>query len=169
MTDIALYHYYANEHPDQVQAQTHIKPMSPGKPTRSQADQLVAARKVIASLVVWRSESSHSWRLEARALSVDPRAIFALRGYIGRANHSFALLYENYPIRKYTKHLKHRIGDRILRVPHKHVWDYDSEDHDAYIPSDIDPDSDINDQFLAFCSECNIDLIGGYQRVLCEV
>ncbi len=59
----------------------------------------------------------------------------------------------------------HPLPDKVLREPHKHTWDFETEDRDAYIPKDIDPNSDINEQFLAFCDECHIELRGGYQSV----
>lgn len=55
----------------------------------------------------------------------------------------------------------------VYTEPHKHRWDEILEDKvGAYIPSDIDPKSDINEQFLAFCKECNIELVGAYQPIM---
>ena len=140
--------------------------MSPSKPTKAEADQLVAARKVVSAPVTWASTPSGSWRLEAKALAIEPRAVFILKGTIGRRNHSFALLYQKYPIRKYTKHYRHRVGKKVFTEPHKHIWDEQQGDRDAYVPDSIDPADNINDQFLSFCRECNIELVGGYQSVM---
>lgn len=138
--------------------------MPSSKPTRTEADDLVAATKVVSSIVVWRAEPT-GWRLQARVLATEKRELLELRGYIGRTNYSFALLYGNIPIRRYTKHYMHRVGKQIFLEPHKHIWDERTEDVEAYIPSDIDPKADVNDQFISFCQECNIDLVGGYQRI----
>lgn len=134
-------------------------------PTKEFADQLVDARKVISEKVTWKQETRGSRRLKATALSLDPRAKFTVTGYIGKKNYSFALLYRNYPIRRFTAHARHIFDNKLFTEPHKHVWDEVNEDGDAYIPEDINPEDDINNQFLAFCEECNINLVGGYQRV----
>ncbi len=133
-------------------------------PTRTEADELVAAQKVISAHVQW-SGYPNGWRLNARVFVVPTRTPLDLRAVIGKTNHSFALLYRSYPIRKYTKHFEHRVGKQVFDRPHKHTWDEELEDREAYYPEDIDPESDINDQFLAFCKECNIELVGGYQSV----
>ncbi len=133
------------------------------KPTKLEADQLVATRKVVSAPVTWTSEVKDTWRLQTKALAPTFKAAFRLVGYVGKRNYSFALLYNNYPIRRYTKHHRHPFGNKVFIDPHKHIWDEHNEGRDAYIPEDINPDDDINEQFLAFCKECNIDLIGGYQ------
>jgi len=142
--------------------------MSPSKPTKAEADRLVAARKVVSALVSWTSDHGRQggWRVEAKALSTEPRAVFRLLGYIGPRNYSFTLLYNNYPIRKFTKHDRHRVCNKVFTEPHKHTWDEEKGDYHAYVPNNIDPTNDVNDQFLAFCEECNIRLVGGYQHIL---
>lgn len=137
--------------------------MPPPLPTKAQADGLVAVRKVVSAAVVWNAVGKGCWRLEARALSVDPVAILRVTGFVGRRNHSFALLYDNYPIRKYTKHHRHRSQSQVFTQPHKHTWDGATRDWEAYVPADIDPLSTVDEQFLAFCRECRIDLVGGYR------
>jgi len=138
--------------------------MSTKRPTKTDADHLVESRKIISANVKWRPAGT-GWRIQARVLAVDIKETFEIRGVIGRTNHSFVLLYHNYPIRKYTAHTPHKIGAKIFSEPHKHVWDGESDGMLAYIPKDIDPKADINDQFLAFCNECNIELLGEYQFV----
>lgn len=135
--------------------------------TRSEADALVDAPKIVTALATWRSVDRYNRKLEVRVFVPDTRQLLRLVGTIGKRNYSFVLLYNNDPIRKYTKHYSHRdsrTGKRVL-VPHKHVWDQEKADSETYIPNDIDPDSDINEQFAAFCKECNIELQGGYQAV----
>lgn len=100
-------------------------------------------------------------------MAVESGELFRLVGYVGRRNFSFVLLYQNYPIRKYTKHQQHfdtKTG-KLIKVPHKHHWDAIKRDSEVFIPEDINPKDDINEQFLAFCRECNIELLGGYQAM----
>ena len=135
-------------------------------PTKTEADNLVAKYKVASSKLAWRPEPK-GWRLQATVMAVDSDdLVFKLTGYIGKSNYSFVLLYQNWPIRKYTKHAPHPIGGVLFTEPHKHLWDGETEQRMAYVPDDIEPDADINDQFLAFCKECNIELVGPYQRVI---
>lgn len=136
-------------------------------PTRADADALAATPKIVTALAQWRQVDPYIRKLEARVFAPEEGVILRLLGTIGRRNYSFVLLFNNNPIRKYTKHHRHtnrRTGEPFL-VPHKHVWDPDYADSDCYIPPDIDPNSDVNEQFLAFCRECHIELLGGYQTV----
>jgi hypothetical protein len=137
-------------------------------PTKQEAEKLIGARKIISASVSWKSFMG-SWRLEAKALEPESNAMLKLLGYIGKDNYSFTLLYVECPIRKYTKHDKHKFQGKVCRVPHKHTWDEINWDAEIYIPTDINPTDDINDQFLDFCRECNIELSSGYQRLVYEL
>ncbi len=133
--------------------------------TEAEAEKLVAAQKIVSAQVRW-IRHPRSWRLEiARVFVVPTRQLLDLHGVIGKTNHSFALVYQGYSIRKYTKHFEHRVAGKVFREPHKHFWTDEWGEDDAYVPQDIDPNSDVNAQFLAFCNECNIELVGGYQAV----
>ena len=90
--------------------------------------------------------------------------ILSLRGYIGRKNRSFVLLYKNIPIRKYTVHPWHRDPVTRKRVdgPHKHIWDDDWGDKRVYVPEDIRK-GDPNNELMDFLNECNISLRGSYR------
>jgi hypothetical protein len=136
--------------------------------TKEQADKLVKAKKTITSSVSWKSAGKNIWRLEARALTTNTKEILILKGYIGKVNYSFVLLYNNNPIRKFTKHYRHTWNGIVYLKPHKHVWNEVTEDKEVYIPGDIDPQNDISHQFLAFCTECNVEIKGGYQTFLLE-
>jgi hypothetical protein len=137
------------------------------KPTKEDAEQLINARKIISGSISWKPVGG-IWRLEAKALEPGTNTILKLNGYIGTNNYSFALLHKNCPIRKFTKHDKHKFNGIICRVPHKHLWSELTEDKEIYVPVDINPQDNINKQFLDFCRECNIELKGGYQPVLYE-
>lgn len=134
-------------------------------PTREEADELIGAAKVVSALVTWKPEGKLRWKLEATVLAVEQNELLKLAAVVGVRNYSFVLLYQNYPLRKYTKHSQHRDSrtGKLVREPHKHIWDEATGDTEVYIPDDINPGHDINDQFMAFCIECNIDLAGGYQ------
>lgn len=134
------------------------------KPTYDEANELVRIPKRIAAKLRWHCEGK-GWKLSARAFGINGDEILEVRGYVGKVNHSFALLYHNFVLRKFTKHAPHKIGLNTFKEPHKHIWDGDSELKQAYIPEDINPNSDINDQFLCFCKECNIEITSEYQRV----
>ena len=142
--------------------------MANEKPTEQEAERLIKARKIVSASVTWKSENG-SWRLEATALEPKSNTILRITGYIGKHNYSFCVLHRNYTIRKYTKHFRHKYKDKIYTEPHKHKWNEREDDAETYIPDDIDPKANINDQFLAFCKECAIDLKGNYQRVLYEL
>lgn len=133
-----------------------------------QADAVVKMRKVVSASVSWKSHSRNTYRLETKALVIDTNEIVVIKGYIGKTNYSFALLYDNTPIRKYTKHERHNWNGKDIRAPHKHTWNEYSMDNEVYIPKDIDPNSSISDQFIAFCNECNIELNGGYQPIMIQ-
>jgi hypothetical protein len=134
-------------------------------PTEKEVEALLKERKIVTASISWSPSINGGWKLEARVLAPDTKELFSLRGMIGKDNYSFALLYKNYPIRKYTKHRSHKfLGVRITQ-PHKHKWNELSRDAEVYIPTDIDPNQNKNEQFLAFCKECNVEILGGYQIV----
>lgn len=130
--------------------------------TAEQANMLVSEPKVIAVNLSWRFTRG-AYRLESTALSTETEEILSLRGYVGRKNRSFALLYKSTPIRKYTVHDRHTDPKTGLRVtgPHKHFWDDVYEDNRVYIPDDIRIGNP-NDELLDFLAECNTTLRGVY-------
>lgn len=139
-----------------------------GKLSTEEADRLVKAKKLVSASVSWKTSNNNSWRLEAKAVELETQEILSIKCYIGKDNYSFALLYKNYPIRKYTKHQRHKFNGTVYDEPHKHTWDTEYGDKQVYIPKDIDPGASIDQQFFSFCNECNIELIGGYQQRLLE-
>lgn len=132
------------------------------KPSQQKSDELVNLPKIISATVKWKKHTQ-GWRLKAKAVAINGEESFELLAYAGKTNYSFALLYKKYPLRKFTKHSPHKIGGLLFDKPHKHVWNGTTENKIAYIPDDIDPDDDINQQFLSFCEECHIEIVGGYQ------
>ncbi len=137
------------------------------KPTRNEAEQLLQAQKSIDDVINWHM-TPQGWRLNVSVQTLEYPEDLRLVGFIGKTNHSFALLYHNCPIRKYTRHAPHEIGGVLYYTPHKHVWNGEDENSEAYVPDNINPSDNINQQFLDFCQECNIELSSGYQWVSYE-
>ena len=134
--------------------------------TEAEAIGLLEENKVIGANVVWRMDGSVS-RLEATVLCIESERTLSLRGFYGKKNRSFVLLYRNTPIRKYTVHASHTdpVTRQVVRQPHKHWWDDEWEDRRVYIPNDIRI-GNLNEEFLDFLQECNIELRGSYTQLL---
>jgi hypothetical protein len=131
--------------------------------TGGKAEAVLKEPKVIAMNLAWQAQG-RAYNLAATVLGTETGYTLSLRGYVGRRNHSFTLLFQNTPIRKWTVHDRHRdpVSKRIFREPHKHTWDDVWEDQRVYIPTDF-PVGDPNRELLAFLKECNIELRGAYQ------
>ena len=130
--------------------------------TKAQADTVLAEPKVIAANLLWRFDRI-CYRLEATVLAEESGELMKLRGYVGRKNRSFVLLYRNTPVRKYTVHPLHtdyETGEKTTE-PHKHTWDEINLDRKVYLPDDIRI-GDANDELIDFLRECNIMLRGAY-------
>ena len=130
--------------------------------TAAEADEIIGLAKVIASNVRWKYLSPN-YRLDVNALVEGSDTVCRIKGFVGKTNHSFVLLYKNSPIRKWTAHDRHRNPDtgEVVTGPHKHTWDDVYEDRVVYIPEDIRV-GDINVEFLDFLAECNIVMRGEY-------
>lgn len=131
--------------------------------TEFDAQKILAEPKVIRQDLVW-SASGRAYRLEAVVIATVSGETLSLHGYVGVQNRSFALLYRDTPIRKFTVHPWHIDPVTRERVtdPHKHTWDDVYQDRRVYLPTDIRI-GDPNDEILDFLRECNISLLGGYQ------
>ena len=134
--------------------------------TESEASRVLEELKVIGANLSWQNDGE-TLRLEATVLCLASQEVLKLRGFVGRTNRSFALLYRNAPIRKYTVHASHTDPVTRARItgPHKHTWDDEWEDKRVYVPSDIRI-GDPNEELLDFLKECNIELWGAYTQVL---
>lgn len=128
------------------------------------ADALSSMQKQIIGLIKWERKSKERYRLNTKVFAFNSEEELDLRGVVGKTNYSFSLLYRNQPVRKFTKHYYHRSKStkEEFREPHKHCWDGNTQDDRAYIPDDIDPQSSIDEQFLAFLKEENITVVGNY-------
>jgi hypothetical protein len=134
---------------------------------QEKADKLSATPKVINEDLQWRPERSGRYRLRAHVLAPLVKEVLELWGVIGKTNFSFTLLFEQLPIRRYDNSARHTTPDgEVITVPHKHTWDNVREDAPVYIPEEIDPNADLNEQLLQFLEEENIRLAGAYQRLM---
>ena len=131
--------------------------------TATEAEMVLAARKTIDVSLSWSGRQDF-YKLQADVLLEDTDEILDLRGNVGRTNRSFALLYRNTPIRKYTVHNVHRdpATNIVHREPHKHFWDDVWGDRRVYIPTDIRIGNP-NEELMDFLGECNIRLSGSYR------
>ena len=128
---------------------------------------MVTEKKIIYGNITWRSPDrrGRTHKFTVRVESLDSGEILKLEGYIGRKNRSFALLYDNTPIRKFTVHNDQPHSDPatgdVFIQPHKHFWDDIWNDRRAYIPDDIRIGNP-NDELIDFLAECNVELRGIY-------
>lgn len=131
--------------------------------TKDEADALIAEPKVIGAKIVWR-RWNRGHRMDAvMALGEESGAVLKLTGWIGPQNRSFVLLYNNYPIRKWTVHHRTKAPDgSTIEGPHKHAWDDDLEDEFAFVPDDIRIGK-APEELEDFLKECNITVLGGMQ------
>jgi hypothetical protein len=124
------------------------------------ANELSKLPKIINEQVIWH-------KLKVRVIAPDIKETLQVIGIIGKTNHSFTLLFQNLPIRRYCNQGRHTSPDGQTVVgPHKHTWDQIHEDSYVYIPDDINPEANPYEQFLQFLSEQNIALNGDYQPPL---
>ena len=87
--------------------------------TEAEANELLRENKVIGANISWRMDGDVS-RLEATVLCIESERTLSLRGFYGKKNRSFVLLYKNTPIRKYTVHASHKdpVTREVVRQPH---------------------------------------------------
>lgn len=140
------------------------------RPTTEEADLLVSAPKIIRQSVTWapiKQSKIPRWRFEVVVVCPHPRVDLRLVGSYGTKNWGLSLLMDMHPIRRTGNHTaEHRNPDgAIVAAPHKHRWDTDQGDRDAYIPTDIDF-GNVNHAFFDFLDECNIRLEGDYQYLM---
>jgi len=135
---------------------------------KDKAELLHRTPKIIPVMLRWQLLAGNRYRIDARVLAPEENEVLKLSCNVGKTNFGFCLLYQNHPFRKYTKHFEHKSWstDEKFREPHKHIWDEDTEDDKAYMPTDINPKSSLDDQLFAFLKEENIVPQGGYQPLL---
>jgi hypothetical protein len=137
--------------------------------SNAEVNDLLAKEKIITANLRWRPKGgkySENYTLEATVLLPEDNLILRLTGWKGKRNRSFVLLYSGDPIKKLTVHYKHRNPDgTMIYGPHKHAWDEENEDRNAYIPNDIEF-GDVNSEFHGFLKQCHINLLGTYAPIL---
>lgn len=79
----------------------------------------------------------------------------------------FSLLFNKIVLRRYDYGGQHTHPDGTKATkPHKHFWTPEDGDAWTYNPEDIDPSTSVDEQLIAFCQECSIELRGSYQPLL---
>ncbi len=141
--------------------------------TKEQADTVVAIKKYVLVHVDWQPMGNRL-KLGVR-VSIEEIPSFLvghnfdleLVGNRGTRNHGFSLLFNKMVLRRYDHgdYHSHPDGSRAERI-HKHYWTPQDGDAWTYSPTDIDPLAPIDEQLVAFCQECNIELRGSYQPLL---
>ena len=127
--------------------------------SKAEAEEVLVEEKIITENLQWQRFSTNH-RLDAGVLALASGRLLRLKGYVGRTNYSFTLLYNNSPIRKYTVHHHHKNpSGEVIYGPHKHTWDDVDEDHWVYVPNNISTDNPYA-ALLDFLAECNITLHG---------
>lgn len=138
------------------------------EPTKNFADQLSSVSKVISTQLQWRADGLRH-KLKANVLAPGLNEVLELRAVIGIRSRSFTLLYKTISIRRYEPRGRHTTPDGLrINGPHKHTWDPIFADDNAYIPDDIDPNADPNEQLLQFLAEQNIRLAEPYQYAILD-
>ena len=137
--------------------------------TKAEADAIVIESKVITNNITWRSvpcSSRPRFQFETSVLVPTRNMLLKLYGRCGGSNYSFSLVCGGQPIRKLTKHARHRNPDQqFITGLHKHIWDEVNEDGYAYVPDDIHAE-DVHQAFHDFLKECSIELRGAYKAFL---
>jgi len=129
-------------------------------------ESIVLADKVIRATLRWQRRPGGRYYLEAAVLVLETNQLLRLTGFKGKLNRSFALLYRNLPIRRYTWHQKDKNPDgQHIYGPHKHVWDEIYGEHLKYVPKGV-PTGDINQELESFLKEVNIRRAGAYEPFL---
>lgn len=127
--------------------------------SKADAEEVLREEKIITENLRWQRFSS-SYRLEAGVLAPGSGKLLRLKGYIGRTNYSFTLLYNNCPIRKFTVHHHHKNpSGEVIYGPHKHTWDDVDEDNWVYVPDNVRSDNP-NVALVDSLEECKVTLQG---------
>lgn len=128
--------------------------------TEARADALSDMPKVITEDWRWQyMERKNRYEGEVSVTCVDENTTLRLVGWINRRlSYSFSILHKgSIPIRRWGDHLGHKNPDNTpVNGPHKHKWRDDVEDGFVY-PTDDVSTSSVDQAFLDFCDEENID------------
>lgn len=139
--------------------------------SREEAEKLYAANKYIPDdiYIEWiktnpcNNSKNERYKLEVPVFTEDGIEL-SLRGNYSKSrrglNYSFCLLYKNtIKIRRWDT----SPNEFKIKTSHKHRWDGIS-DHETYLVNDICLNN-VNEAFVDFLKECNIDFNGHYQIV----
>lgn len=137
--------------------------------SKERIDELYDADKVIQENWVWERNGS-SLTGEATVRCVGEGIDLTLKGW-QRRNYGFCLLFKSTKVvRRWDDSIHTNPDGKVIRGSHKHFWHPEYEDNMAYPVNDVATD-DVDDAFMDFLDECNIELRGKYhsQKELTEV
>jgi len=127
------------------------------------AERLALMSKTIGEPVKWtlHHPERQRYRFNVRVIAHESPQRLSLAGTASPSKWSFVLLGPNGErLRKIsTPHLGHINCDGEESVSeHKHYWTEENEDRCTYVPDDVRWDN-LNDAFVDFARECNIELL----------
>jgi hypothetical protein len=132
-----------------------------------EVESVLRIEKRIREDLAWRPDAGSrkpKWKIEGTVIVPDTSETLKIHGNRSARNWGFSLVMRGVPIRRFNvQNAPHRNPDgTIIREPHKHKWDENQGDREAYIPDDIDV-TDVNQAFLDFLKECRIVHDGTYR------
>ncbi|MCD6391623.1 MAG: hypothetical protein J7L92_06520 [Dehalococcoidia bacterium] len=138
--------------------------------TDGECAKILAASKVITADVVWTRKHNKSWATSVLPVENDLKyklEVILTASIEEPSKFSFTLLLNgNYRIRGLDingSHYNKCSGQqRWVGQTHKHTWQDSCPGGHAYTPIEIDG-TGINETFVQFCRECNIDFRGNFK------
>jgi len=130
--------------------------------SEAEIDRLYEMEKVIEDDWSWEVDGP-THRGEATVYCKGSKAKLTLKAW-KRRSYGFCLLYKSSKIVRRWDDSRHRNPDgRIIDGSHKHKWHPQYEDNLAYPVDDV-ATNDVDEAFIDFLDECNIELRGDYSR-----
>lgn len=128
--------------------------------SKERIDELYRAPKVIEEDWTWEINGpNHTGEATVRCLGID--ASLKLRAW-KRRRYGFCLLYKATKVVRRWDDGRHTNPDgQTIEGSHKHYWHPQHEDSFAYPVDDVATD-DVDQAFIDFLDECNIDHRGRY-------
>ncbi|WP_435078391.1 DUF6978 family protein [Halococcus sp. AFM35] len=130
--------------------------------TKAEVDRMADMEKVIEEDWEW-GQRGPNLEAEATVYCIDEEFNLLMKGWM-RESYGFTLLYRGSKIvRRWDDSIHTNPNGERLEGSHKHYWDGQHEDRFAYKVDDIATD-DVDEAFMDFLNECNIELRGNYDR-----
>lgn len=130
--------------------------------TKAEVDRIADMEKMIEEDWEWERRQSNLVG-EATVYCLDEDINLVVKAW-KRNNYGFALLYRGSKVVRRWDNSTHTNPDgKRVEGSHKHYWDEEHEDRFAYPVDDITI-NDVDEGFMDFLDECNIELNGSYSR-----